>query len=82
MADRVVSLRPDKSVDVRLKRTSPSFMSTPPEGAPRSAPDQHKNIVVYDVGCPPNWKVVRHLMSVAYLRQQGFKAWHYRAMRD
>jgi len=43
---------------------------------------QRKNIVVYDVGCPPNWKVVRHLMSVAYLRQQGFKAWHYRAMRE
>ena len=42
----------------------------------------HKNIVVYDVGCPPNWKVARHLISVAYLRKYGFKAWRYRGIRD
>jgi len=43
---------------------------------------EHKWIVVYDVGCPPNWKVVKHLISVPYLRQQGFKAWRYKGMRD
>lgn len=42
----------------------------------------HQNITVYDVGCPPNWKVVRHLLSLAYLRQAGFKAWRYRGIRD
>jgi len=42
----------------------------------------HKNIVVYDVGCPPHWKVARHLISVAYLRKYGFKAWRYRGIRD
>jgi hypothetical protein len=43
---------------------------------------QHKNMLVYDVGCPPNWKVVRHLLCVAYLQKTGFRAWRYRGMRD
>jgi hypothetical protein len=46
------------------------------------AEDDPANLVVYDVGCPPHWKAVRHLTPVAWLREHGYKPWRYRGIVD
>lgn len=40
------------------------------------------NIIVYDVGCPPHWKAVRHYTPVSWLRENGYKPWRYRGIVD
>lgn len=41
----------------------------------------HTLMLVYDVGCPPNWKVLKHGVFVNWLQQNGYKAWRYRQIR-
>ena len=42
----------------------------------------HKIMNVYDVGCPPNWRVVMHGCPVDWLLAHGYSAWRYRGIRD
>ena len=39
-------------------------------------------LIAYETGCPPDWKVIRHAIDVAWLRRLGYQAWRYRGMRD
>jgi hypothetical protein len=42
----------------------------------------HSLMLVYDVGCPPNWKVLKHGVFVSWLQANGYKAWRYRHIED
>lgn len=44
--------------------------------------DHPGHLIVYDVGCPPHWKTVRHLTPVAWLRENGYRPWRYRGIMD
>lgn len=39
-------------------------------------------ILVYDTGSPPSWRVLWHPMRTEYLRNQGYRPWRYRGIRD
>ena len=40
-----------------------------------------KTILAYETGSPPTWKVLRHPVSVDYVRGLGFKPYRYKGMR-
>jgi hypothetical protein len=40
------------------------------------------NLIVYDVGCPPHWKAMKHGTPVAWLRENGYTPWRYRGIVD
>ena len=42
----------------------------------------HSVMRVYDVGCPPHWKVVKHGVYTAWLREHGYRPWRYRKIID
>ena len=39
-------------------------------------------LIAYETGIPPYWLVVRHTVSVDFLRQNGFVPLRYRGMRE
>jgi hypothetical protein len=40
------------------------------------------HFMAYETGSPPTWKVERHIISVAYIKNQGFQPYRYRRIRD
>jgi len=42
----------------------------------------HEIMTVYDAGCPPNLRVVKHGTYTSYLKSKGYHAWRYRGMVD
>ena len=42
----------------------------------------HEVMLVYDAGCPPNLRVVKHGVYTSYLKAKGYQAWRYRGMID
>lgn len=45
--------------------------------------DKSKNeILVYETGCPPTWKVMKHSIPVPWLKSLGYKPWRYRGIVD
>lgn len=43
---------------------------------------QHKKIIAYETGSPPNWKVVSHTIDTDWLRGLGYRPFRYKNMRD
>ena len=43
---------------------------------------QHKQIIAYETGCPPDWKVVSHSIDVPWLKGLGYKPFRYKNMRS
>lgn len=41
----------------------------------------HKELIAYETGCPPDWKVVSHSIDVAWLKGIGYKPFRYKNMR-
>lgn len=41
-----------------------------------------KFLAGYETGGPPDWKVVRHVLGVRYLRSKGYQALRYRGMTE
>lgn len=43
--------------------------------------DERRQVMwVYEAGCHPHWKVLRHRVTVDSVRQRGFIPWHYRVL--
>ena len=43
--------------------------------------DKNKRyFTAYETGSPPTWKVVKHVMSVQFLKNLGFKPYRYKKM--
>jgi cell wall-associated NlpC family hydrolase len=42
----------------------------------------HSVMQVYDVGCPPHWKVLKHGVYTSWLREHGYKPWRYQKIID
>jgi len=43
---------------------------------------EHTLMNVYDVGCPPNWKVMKHNAYTAWLKKNDYKPLRYNGMKD
>jgi hypothetical protein len=43
---------------------------------------KHEIMTVYDAGCPPNLRVVKHGTYTSYLKSKGYQAWRYRGITD
>lgn len=43
---------------------------------------EHTRILEYEAGSPPTWKVLLNCISLSMLKEQGYRAYRYRAMRD
>ena len=43
---------------------------------------KHEIMTVYDAGCPPNLRVVKHGTYTSYLKAKGYQAWRYRGITD
>ncbi len=43
---------------------------------------EHTLMDVYDVGCPPNWKVAKHNTYTAWLKKYGYKPLRYNGMNN
>jgi len=41
-----------------------------------------KEVLVYETGCPPIWKVMRHPISIAWLKSLGYTPWRYKGIVD
>jgi cell wall-associated NlpC family hydrolase len=39
-----------------------------------------QEVLVYETGCPPTWKAMRHPINAAWLRSLGYRAYRYRGM--
>ena len=41
-----------------------------------------KFLAAYETGGPPDWKVVRHVIGVGFLKRKGYRALRYRGIRE
>lgn len=41
-----------------------------------------EELIAYETGCPPTWKVLRHNINAQWLKSLGYKAYRYRGMAD
>ncbi len=39
-------------------------------------------ILVYETGCPPTWKVMKHSIPVSWLQSLGYEPWRYKGIVD
>jgi hypothetical protein len=42
----------------------------------------HKELLAFETGCPPSWRVLSHAIDVAWLKSLGYKPFRYRGMTD
>jgi len=43
---------------------------------------EKSEILVYETGCPPTWKVMKHTTSVPWLKGLGYEPWRYRGIEE
>jgi hypothetical protein len=43
---------------------------------------RREELIAYETGCPPTWKVLRHNINVQWLKGLGYKAYRYRGMGE
>ena len=41
-----------------------------------------KSLAAYETGGPPDWKVIRHVIDVGFLKRKGYRPLRYRGIRD
>ncbi len=44
-------------------------------------PDR-KYLAAYETGGPPDWKVIRHVIGVDFLKRKGYRPLRYRGIRE
>ena len=43
---------------------------------------QHRELLAFETGCPPSWRVLSHSIDVTWLKSLGYSAYRYRGMVD